>query len=174
MPLRDDDAESRAGQRTHDRADACENFLQALAAGLLVGAIYGLMCVGLGTDLRRHARDQLRPGRLHDARHVCGLYFFGAFGVQAALGSTVGPFVAILLAGPVLLRRLRRAQDADRRVSGTRAQVEGDGHFAQLILTLGISLILQSAGLIAFGSILVSVRTPLSSAPGRSARCGAT
>jgi branched-chain amino acid transport system permease protein len=48
------------------------------------------------------------------------------------------------------------------RVSGTRAQVEGDGHFAQLILTLGISLIIQSAGLIAFGSILVSVRTPLS------------
>ena len=49
------------------------------------------------------------------------------------------------------------------QVSGTRAQVEGEGHFAQLILTLGISLILQSAGLIAFGSILVSVRTPLSS-----------
>ena len=49
------------------------------------------------------------------------------------------------------------------RVSGTRAQVEGEGHFAQLILTLGISLIIQSAGLIAFGSILVSVRTPLSS-----------
>ena len=47
-------------------------------------------------------------------------------------------------------------------MSGTRAQVEGEGHYAQLILTLGISLIIQSVGLIAFGSILVSVRTPLS------------
>lgn len=28
--------------------DVVENFLQALAAGLLVGPVYGLMCVGLG------------------------------------------------------------------------------------------------------------------------------
>ena len=27
---------------------AVENFLQALGAGLLVGCIYGLMCLGLG------------------------------------------------------------------------------------------------------------------------------
>ena len=25
-----------------------ENFLQALAAGIMVGCLYGLMCVGLG------------------------------------------------------------------------------------------------------------------------------
>jgi branched-chain amino acid transport system permease protein len=27
---------------------ALEGFLQALSAGLLIGAVYGLMCVGLG------------------------------------------------------------------------------------------------------------------------------
>jgi len=51
------------------------------------------------------------------------------------------------------------------RVTGVRtAQLEGEGHYAQLILTLGISLILQNGGQIIFGSVLVSIRTPLSSA----------
>ena len=38
-----------------------------------------------------------------------------------------------------------------------------DGHFGQLIVTLGISLILQNGGMIVFGTIPVTVRTPLSS-----------
>jgi len=38
-----------------------------------------------------------------------------------------------------------------------------DGHFGQLIVTLGISLILQNGGMIVFGSTPVTVRTPLSS-----------
>ena len=39
---------------------------------------------------------------------------------------------------------------------------ESEGHYAQIILTLGISLFLQNAGLIAFGSLPISVQTPLS------------
>jgi len=49
------------------------------------------------------------------------------------------------------------------RVSGTRAAAEAEGHFAQLILTLGIALILQNGGLIVFGSVLAGIQTPLSS-----------
>ena len=61
------------------------------------------------------------------------------------------------------------------RVIGTRtATLDGEGHYAQLILTLGIALILQNGGLIVFGSVLVSIRTPLSSRRGSSARCGTT
>jgi branched-chain amino acid transport system permease protein len=85
--------------------------------------------------------------------------------LQAAFGKTVGPFVAILLSGPILavfgyfIHRILIS-----RVSGTRtAQLEGEGHYAQLILTLGIALILQNGGLIIFGSVLASLRTPLSS-----------
>ena len=49
-------------------------------------------------------------------------------------------------------------------MSGTRtARLEGDGHYAQLILTLGIALVLQNASQIFFGSSAVSVQTPLSS-----------
>jgi branched-chain amino acid transport system permease protein len=50
------------------------------------------------------------------------------------------------------------------RVTGTKTVLlEGEGHHAQLILTLGIALILQNASQIVFGSMVVSVRTPLSS-----------
>ena len=38
-----------------------------------------------------------------------------------------------------------------------------EGHFGQLVVTLGISLILQNGGQILFGSTPVAVRTPLSS-----------
>jgi branched-chain amino acid transport system permease protein len=38
-----------------------------------------------------------------------------------------------------------------------------EGHFGQLIITLGISLILQNGGLILFGSTPQTVRTPLAS-----------
>jgi branched-chain amino acid transport system permease protein len=92
-------------------------------------------------------------------------YCFTALGIQTTFGNTVGPFISILLAGPVLAAfgyLIHRTLIS--RVSGTRTSaLEGDGHYAQLILTLGIALILQNGGLIVFGSVLASIRTPLSS-----------
>jgi branched-chain amino acid transport system permease protein len=92
-------------------------------------------------------------------------YFFTALGVQAAFGNTFGPFVAILLAGPVLaVFGYFVHLTLISRVSGMRtSSLEGEGHYAQLILTLGIALILQNGGLLVFGSVLASIRTPLSS-----------
>ena len=50
------------------------------------------------------------------------------------------------------------------RVSGLRTTGSLDeGHFGQLIVTLGISLVLQNGGLILFGSTPQTVRTPLAS-----------
>jgi branched-chain amino acid transport system permease protein len=49
------------------------------------------------------------------------------------------------------------------RVTGAgAAQTAGAGAYGQIIVTLGISLILQNGGLILFGSTPVGVRTPLS------------
>ena len=141
-----------------------ENFLQALFAGLTVGSIYGLMCVGLALIFGVMRVINFAQGEFMMLGMYAAFYFFTAFGVQAALGPTMGPYIAAILAGPLLFGVgyiIHKALIG--RVSGTRAQVEGEGHYAQLILTLGISLIIQSVGLIAFGSILVSVRTPLSS-----------
>ena len=50
------------------------------------------------------------------------------------------------------------------RVTGIRGSaLESEGHYAQLILTLGLALILQNGGLYVFGSAPVSITTPLSS-----------
>jgi branched-chain amino acid transport system permease protein len=144
-------------------AQLVENFLQALFAGLTVGSIYGLMCVGLALIFGVMRVINFAQGEFMMLGMYGAFYIFTAFGVQAAFGSLIGPYVAALLAGPLLFCVGYLVHGAlIARVSGTRAQVEGEGHYAQLILTLGISLIVQSVGLIVFGSILVSVRTPLS------------
>jgi len=145
-------------------AQLVENVLQAAGAGLLLGAIYGLMCVGLALIFGVMRVINFAQGDFMMLGMYAAFYFFAAFGVQAAFGSTFGPYVAALLAGPLVFAAgylLHRTLVG--RVSGTRAQAEGEGHYAQLILTLGIALILQNGGLIVFGSVLVSVRTPLSS-----------
>jgi len=92
-------------------------------------------------------------------------YLVTGGGVLAFLGPYIGPFVGALLAGPIvfvfgaLLHRFLIS-----RVSGLRtAGSIDDGHFGQLIVTLGISLILQNGGMIVFGTIPQTVRTPLSS-----------
>jgi branched-chain amino acid transport system permease protein len=65
----------------------------------------------------------------------------------------------VLFAGGALLHRC-----VISRVSGLRTVGSlDDGHFGQLIVTLGVSLILQNSGLILFGSTPSGVRTPLSS-----------
>jgi branched-chain amino acid transport system permease protein len=92
-------------------------------------------------------------------------YLVTGGGVLAFLGPYIGPFVGAMLAGPIvfvfgaLLHKFLIS-----RVSGLRtAGSIDDGHFGQLIVTLGISLILQNGGMIVFGTIPVTVRTPLSS-----------
>jgi branched-chain amino acid transport system permease protein len=140
-----------------------ENFLQALLSGLLGGAIYGLMCVGLGLIFGVMRVINFAQGDFL----MLGMYFtfyvvsvFGAFGF---LGPAGAPIAGALCAGPVLFAGgwlLHRTLIA--RVSGTRAAVFGDAGQAQLILTLGVALILENGGLIAFGSTPEAVRTPLS------------
>jgi branched-chain amino acid transport system permease protein len=142
-----------------------ENILQALAAGLLVGAIYGLMCVGLALIFGIMRVINFAQGDFM----MLGMYagFYVVLGLMTQLGFSGGitPYVGILLTGPFLfvvgyvIHGLLIS-----RVSGTRsARLEGEGHYAQLILTLGIALIIQNGALIAFGSQLISIRTPLSS-----------
>jgi branched-chain amino acid transport system permease protein len=142
-----------------------ESFLQALTAGFLIGAVYGLMCVGLGLIFGVMRVINFAHGDFMMLGMYAAFYLFTAFGVQAAFGNAIGPFVAIIMAGPVLAVFGYAVHSLlISRVSGTRTvALEGEGHYAQLILTLGIALILQNGGLIVFGSVLASIRTPLSS-----------
>lgn len=142
-----------------------ENVLQSLTAGVLIGAIYGLMCTGLALIFGVMRVINFAQGDFMMLGMYAAYYFFAAFGIDALFGNIYGPYVAAFLAGPVLFvvgYIIHRTLIS--RVSGTRmAQIEGEGHHAQLILTLGLALILQNAGQIVFGSMVVSVRTPLSS-----------
>ncbi len=146
-------------------AQYIENILQSLTAGLLVGAIYGLMCVGLALIFGVMRVINFAQGDFMMLGMYAAYYFFVALGIQPLFGTLVGPYVAALLAGPVLfVVGYFIHHFLISRVSGTRTvQLEGEGHHAQLILTLGIALVLQNAGQIIFGSMVVSVRTPLSS-----------
>ncbi|MBN8901643.1 MAG: branched-chain amino acid ABC transporter permease, partial [Rhodospirillales bacterium] len=142
-----------------------ENVLSALAAGITIGCIYGLMCIGLGLIFGIMKVVNFAQGELLMLGMFASLYLVTGGGVLAFLGPFVGPFVGAILAGPIVFvggALLHKALIA--RVSGLRtAGTLDEGHFGQLIVTLGISLILQNGGLILFGSTPLTVRTPLAS-----------
>ena len=142
-----------------------ESVLNALTAGLTIGCIYGLMCIGLGLIFGIMKVVNFAQGELLMLGMYASFYLVTGGGVLAFLGPYVGPFVGAMLAGPlVFLFGALLHKFLISRVSGLRtAGSIDDGHFGQLIVTLGISLILQNGGMILFGTIPVTVRTPLSS-----------
>lgn len=146
-------------------SDLFEPLINAIAAGLVIGCLYGLMCVGLGMIFGIMRVVNFAQGEFLMLGMYSAFYLFGGWGLLTALGTTAGPFAAALLAGPMVfvvglvLHKLLIA-----RVSGLRAaSVQDEGHTGQLIITLGLSLILQNGGLIVFGSTPRSIRTPLAS-----------
>src|ERR1017187_4800829 len=78
------------------------NFFQALAAGLLVGGIYGLMCVGLSVIFGVMRVINFAHGDFMMLGMYVAYYAFGVLGIHAVFGATVGPYVAALIAGPVI------------------------------------------------------------------------
>src|SRR5690606_30151962 len=142
-----------------------ESFLNALATGIMVGCLYGLMCTGLGMIFGIMRVINFAQGDLMMLGMYSAWYLFVGFGVLAFLGNYLGPIVAAILTGPILyVVGYYMHQFLISRVTGYRVVgAEAEGHYAQLVLTLGIGLILQNGGLIVFGSEPLSIRTPLSS-----------
>lgn len=149
----------------NDLAIQAENFLQALSAGVLIGGIYGLMCVGLGIIFGVMRVINFGQGDLMMVGMYCAFYLFSALGLGSVLGADAGSIVAALLTGPIMyVFGLLLHRFLISRVTGVRvASLEGEGHYAQLILTLGLALILANGGLLLFGSTPVSIKTSLSS-----------
>lgn len=147
-----------------DALQTLENVLQSLVAGLLMGSMYGLMCVGLTVIFGVMRVINFAQGEFM----MLGMYFayfcFAWFGAYAFLDGVWFPFVLALVAGPALfllgmvLHRL-----LIHAVTGRKADsLEAGGHYAQLVLTLGIALVLQNGGLFIFGSSPVSISNELS------------
>lgn len=142
-----------------------EASLQAIAAGLLIGAIYGLMCVGLAMIFGIMRVINFAHGDMMMIGMYAAFFAVTLLGLPAIFGSALAPYVGAFLAAPVMYAfgwTIHRT--LIRRVTGMETtSLEGEGHYAQLILTLGIALILQNGAMILFGADLESIRTPLSS-----------
>jgi branched-chain amino acid transport system permease protein len=141
-----------------------ENVLNAVAAGLIIGCLYGLMCIGLGLIFGIMKIVNFAQGELLMLGMYISLYVVGGFTAMGVLGPYVAPFVGALIAGPVLFgggALLHRFLLTHVSGLSTAARLDQGGS-GQLIVTLGLSLILQNGGLILFGSTPQSIRTPLS------------
>lgn len=141
-----------------------EAVLQALAAGLLAGSTYGLMCVALGLIFGIMRLINFAQGDFL----MLGMYFALYVVALIGLGDLLGPLPAVTLAAlaamPVFFVfgaathkfLLSRIEGPDRDLS------ELETHQAQLMVTFGISLVLTNGALMLFGSAPVSINTPLS------------
>jgi branched-chain amino acid transport system permease protein len=123
------------------------------------------MCVGLAMIFGIMRVINFAQGDFMMLGMYITYYFFLLLSAQLVAGSPLVAYVSIVLTVPLMyavgyLVHLLLIS----RVTGDRtAALEGEGHYAQLILTLGIALILQNGGMMLFGPQLVSVRTSLSS-----------
>lgn len=147
-----------------DTAIWVENLLQALFTGTVMGGVYGLMCVGLALIFSVMRVVNFAQGEFLMLGMYGSLLVFAQLGIGAMLGPLLGVLVATAVSAVLvfaigsLLYELLLSHVTGVRVQGT----EGDGHSAQLTLTLGLSLVLQNGGLIVFGSTPQSISTPFS------------
>jgi branched-chain amino acid transport system permease protein len=141
-----------------------ENVLNAVTAGITIGCIYGLMCIGLGLIFGIMRIVNFAQGELLMLGMFASFYLVTGGKALSFLGPYWGPFVGAICAAPIvfvggaLLHKFLISRVSGLRTAGTL----DEGHFGQLVVTLGISLILQNGGQIVFGSTPVAVRTPLS------------
>src|SRR6516225_5523548 len=77
-------------------------FPQKKAAGILVGATYALMCVGLGIIFGAMRVINFAQGDFLMVGMYAAFYLATAGGLSAFLGPSGGPIVAAFLAGPIV------------------------------------------------------------------------
>jgi branched-chain amino acid transport system permease protein len=142
-----------------------ESVMQALAAGLLTGCIYGLMCVGLAFIFGIMRVVNFAQGDLMMMGMYVAIFFATSIVPPAVFGVSV-PIVSALMVGPVLfifgyLLNLGLIS----RATGLNAvgDSESDTHQTQLVLTLGIALVLENGAMILLGSAPRAIVNPLSS-----------
>ncbi len=137
-----------------------ELLAQAIVSGILIGGVYALMSVGLGLifGLMR-VINFAQPDFM-----MLGMY--AAFFAIAAVGGMAfaGPVVTTLLGALVAAAVVGLLGWGVHRalLSHVLSEKQG-GQDAQVMMTLGISLLLQNGGRMVFGADPLTIRTPLSS-----------
>ena len=141
-----------------------EEFLQLLSAGLTLGCVYGLMCVGLALIFGTMRVINFAQGDYMMLGMYFTMLFTGLFAAEGTAAAFYWAFVAAFLAGALFYGLGALSHRAlIGRVTGTRVtEMEDEGHTPQLLLTLGISLMIQNVALMFFNSTPRSIRNPLS------------
>jgi len=145
-------------------APALEAIMQTIAAGILTGVIYGLMACGVGLIFGVMRVVNFAQGEFL----MVGMYGAAAgAAILASLGlfaPTPAAYLGVMITGPVIfLLGAGIYQLVLSRSTGLGAMgVEGEGHYAQMILTLGVSLIMQNLAFAYFGSVARQNQTPIS------------
>jgi branched-chain amino acid transport system permease protein len=123
------------------------------------------MCVGLALIFSVMRVINFAQGEFLMLGMYAALFVFTQLGISALLGPYVGPIVAAVLGGAIVfVVGIAAYEGLLRWITGLQvAGTEGEGHYPQLTLTLGLSLLLANGGLIVFGSEPQTMRTPMSS-----------
>ncbi len=141
-----------------------EEFLQLLIAGLTLGCVYGLMCVGLSLIFGMMRVINFAQGDYMMLGMYFALFFTSLIAGEGTPAAFYWAIIAALLAG-VLFFTFGALSHISLigRVTGTRvAGMEDEGHTPQLLLTLGLSLMIQNIALMFFNSTPRTIRNPLS------------
>ena len=142
-----------------------ESLLQRLVTGVLVGSIYGLLCTGLGMIFGVIRVINFAQGEFMMLGMYATMIIGGMLAAAFGLGPAFGAYLAIIVAALLLscagwgLQRYVISHVSGSRVAGN----DNGGHFAQLILTLGLSLVLSNMALLLFGSSARTVQSSLAS-----------
>lgn len=141
-----------------------ETILQTLVAGIVIGVVLGLMSTGVGLIYGVMRVVNFAQGEFLMLGMYATLFSASYFGVSF-LGLTINAYLAALLAGPALFVLGYIVHTVFlSRVTGVRVvDAEAEGHYPQMILTLGLSLIIQNVGLMTFGSLPRQIKTPAES-----------
>jgi branched-chain amino acid transport system permease protein len=137
-----------------------ELLAQSLVTGIFMGGVFALMSVGLGLIFGLMRMMNFAQPDFMMLGMYAAFYCILLIGGPAVAGPFLTPLIgaaaaaiAVALVGWLVHRFLMS------RVIGTA----GGGQDAQVIMTLGISMVLQNGALLLFGADTHTIRTPLSS-----------
>jgi branched-chain amino acid transport system permease protein len=142
-----------------------EVVLQSVASGIMIGSVYGLMCIGLALIFGIMRVINFAQGEFLMLGMYAAFFMIPALATVVVGGPVLIAVLAALMTGPLLFSfgYLLHATLLYPLSVAHRPEDESGVQQSQFIVTLGISIALQSACSIVFGSDVRSIRTTLSS-----------
>lgn len=147
-----------------DLGSMLEAFLQTSIDAILLGGIYALLCVGLALIFSIMYVVNFAQGEfMMLGMYVASFVAAALGGIAAGAGAGVLVLGALAGGGVMFIAGIAIYQLLLRNVTAQHSErLEASGHYVQLTITLGLSLVLSNGALIAFGSHPTILKTALS------------